>query len=161
MSPGATYVWPSKPLLLRKVNEIAADIGSPLLEDQEVAMITFGPIWSPGFRRRVVEWLKRRKQPQPRERKPRAPTDRSSFVYFIRGGDMIKIGYAKDPKTRLRDLQVGSPVRLEILVTIPGCHSVEKGIHARFRKLRSHGEWFRAEESLLDFVEEMKRRQSR
>lgn len=74
------------------------------------------------------------------------------YVYFIEAFGVqalkrIKIGSSKDPKARLQELQVGSPVRLYLLGTIK-CKSpdhairVENLAHNIFYKQRRHGEWF-------------------
>ena len=70
-------------------------------------------------------------------------------VYFILAGDRIKIGYSQDPRKRLLDMQVGSPVELTLLHVI-SCPTrshqrlVERQLHEKFAALRVHGEWFRA-----------------
>lgn len=156
-----TYEVRERPRVLRKVNEVLESIGRAPITHRDIELISFPPTWGKTFRASVIAWVRLRETPPPRKKLPRRPTDKSSHVYFVRGGDMIEVGLAKDPAQRLRDLQVGSPLRLEILATIRGSLAVEKGIHARFKDLRSHGEWFRAEPPILEFIEEMKRRQSR
>jgi hypothetical protein len=66
------------------------------------------------------------------------------FTYFVRGvgGGPIKIGQtAADPLRRVRELQVGSPVVLRLLVVLLG-HRHEAAFHSRFAAERLHGEWF-------------------
>lgn len=67
-------------------------------------------------------------------------------VYFIVGGDLVKIGVAHDPQARLATLQCGSPVRLEMHRTVPtaSADAVERRLHKLFREHRRHGEWFDA-----------------
>lgn len=76
------------------------------------------------------------------------------MIYFIQAaeGGPIKIGYAVDPNKRLVELQRMSPAPLRILVTIEGTRKKEGKIHRHFVHLRQHGEWFRAEQELLDFI---------
>lgn len=64
------------------------------------------------------------------------------MVYLIRGGRRHKIGRAGDPNARLRELQIGSPIRLILVAVGPGDSAREAGIHAQFRAFRDHGEWF-------------------
>lgn len=78
-------------------------------------------------------------------------------MYFVAGGDRIKIGLTGDLKRRLDDLRMCSPLPLDVLVTIPGDLNVEQYLHRRFAALRSHGEWFRAENPLLSFITDLKR----
>jgi hypothetical protein len=59
----------------------------------------------------------------------------------------IKIGKAKNPLKRLHDLQVGNGDKLSLLVVIAGDEEAE--LHARFKRLRTIGEWFRPERPLL------------
>jgi hypothetical protein len=64
------------------------------------------------------------------------------LIYFIGGGDLVKIGWAADPMRRMDDLQTGSPVRLKLLGFYPGGLAMERALHARFSAARAHGEWF-------------------
>jgi hypothetical protein len=81
-------------------------------------------------------------------------------IYFMQGGKrgLIKIGFTAGPvSARRRSLQCASPVRLNVLLTLPGDEPEEKALHARFAHLRRHGEWFRPGPDLLAFVAERKR----
>lgn len=91
-------------------------------------------------------------------RKPKKRTglgpETKGFIYFvqsIRGGP-VKVGFSKDPKTRLEEFQCGSPIRLRLLATIPACFKDEPRIHSEIRGSRSHGEWFHPTWWLLDFM---------
>lgn len=67
------------------------------------------------------------------------------YVYFIHAPSegLVKIGYsAGHPDCRLKMLRIGSPVPLERLAFVRGGMASEREIHARFRHLRRHGEWF-------------------
>ena len=63
----------------------------------------------------------------------------SSIVEFP---DMVKIGYSDNVEVRLRELQTGSPVILDILWCFPGSYQLESYLHGVFHKSRKHGEWF-------------------
>jgi hypothetical protein len=63
-------------------------------------------------------------------------------VYFIAGGDLVKIGKSFDVEARLRGLQCGSPVRLTLLGTVPGYTELEAALHSHFAGRRTNGEWF-------------------
>lgn len=82
------------------------------------------------------------------------------YVYFIKAfgqHPMIKIGKSKNPKSRLSELQVGSPVKLTLMGTVR-CQSdyhalqVEKLAHHLFRKQNRRGEWFRMAEGAEDMI---------
>jgi hypothetical protein len=72
------------------------------------------------------------------------------FVYFIQADDggPIKIGWALDPIARLKELQVGCPEPLSLLMTLADEGGLETQLHRRFATLRLRGEWFRAEQEL-------------
>lgn len=75
------------------------------------------------------------------------PETRQPSVYFVRYRDRVKIGYSIDPMTRIK----AHPFD-EILAIVPGDRTAEKQAHAAFAHLRENGEWFRAEDDLLEFA---------
>ena len=73
------------------------------------------------------------------------------YVYVIKAfgqSPMYKIGKAKDPEARCSVLQVGSPVKLNLIFYVR-CKSdfhalqVEKYAHHIFAKHHRRGEWFK------------------
>lgn len=64
------------------------------------------------------------------------------MIYFIKGGGFVKIGYSKNPRARLKELQTGNPNKLKLLATMPGTYSTEATLHEMFKSQRAHGEWF-------------------
>ena len=75
-----------------------------------------------------------------------------SCVYFVRGGEHVKIGHTRNFAKRLGALANGSPVPLELIGAMPGGRDEERELHRRFAHLRGPGEWFRATGELLAFV---------
>lgn len=75
-------------------------------------------------------------------------------VYYIHSPEtgLAKIGFARDPLSRFRKMQVDSPTRLILLAVEDGSLALEKVRHAQFAGLRARGEWFRFEDELSDFV---------
>lgn len=71
-------------------------------------------------------------------------TLRPERVYLIGSPDspLVKIGWSDNPERRLRDLQAGSPVLLQLLAVFEGGHLIEAELHRRFAGKRMHGEWF-------------------
>lgn len=73
-----------------------------------------------------------------------------AYVYIIKRADgCIKIGVAKNPKKRLKQLQTGSNMRLEIAGSFPyksrmQAFTMERELHERFSIFRQEGEWFTA-----------------
>lgn len=76
-------------------------------------------------------------------------------IYFIApAGGPIKIGFTVvEPECRLAELQIGSPVPLELVGSRPGYRSDEQWLHGRFTDQRMHGEWFRPTQELWVEIE--------
>jgi hypothetical protein len=76
-----------------------------------------------------------------------AKTDGDQVVYLVRARTLglIKIGVASDLRTRMANLQVGSPDQLDLVGVIRASNARDKEmeLHGWFRKQWSHGEWFR------------------
>lgn len=76
-------------------------------------------------------------------------------VYFIQGQETkrIKIGVSHDVVKRLQKLQTGASERLELLAVVEaGGEELERDLHARFGKYRTHGEWFQGNPALLAYI---------
>lgn len=76
-------------------------------------------------------------------------------VYFLRPvGQLgpIKIGCSKLPPLRLETLTTWSPVRLELICSVPGTHKDERTLHGMFAQHHVHGEWFGASKELLALI---------
>lgn len=83
----------------------------------------------------------------------------ANSVYFVKPVDAdgpIKIGCSQEPEARLHAMDKMSPVRLEIAAQLPGGTILERRFHHRFRHLHSHGEWFRADDELIETVRAIK-----
>lgn len=74
------------------------------------------------------------------------------YVYFLRAGDAIKIGFSIEPNQRKSGLQVGNPLELETLATVSVNKITEREAKDKFNHLKIRGEWFRAEPELLDYI---------
>jgi len=81
-----------------------------------------------------------------------------AMIYFIQstGDKRIKIGHSDNPVKRLHQLRTGasSPEPYVILAVLSGGVKREKLIKAKFKKYRSHGEWFNPAPELMQFIEE-------
>jgi hypothetical protein len=80
---------------------------------------------------------------------PRKP---SGWVYFIRAGEHVKIGWSRNPKARRDTLATASPFDLEIIGQVPGTEDDERALHGAFAHLHVKREWFRADPALLALV---------
>jgi hypothetical protein len=81
-----------------------------------------------------------------------AVADSSSIVYYIRRGDLVKIGTTTGPAVRFRDLMPD-----EILAIEPGGEDLEVARHRQFDHLRYRGEYFRAAPELLEHAHQLRR----
>lgn len=76
------------------------------------------------------------------------------MIYFIRDPltRRLKIGCAKDPWNRLRNIQTGCPTDLELAAILPGEEADERALHKRFRQFHVRGEWFAETGELAAYV---------
>ncbi len=83
-----------------------------------------------------------------------AAVDSEGYVYFVRAEStgLIKIGFTRDLRHRLRTLVAQSGDRLAVLGVLKGNRDTEKELHTRFQELRSHYEWFKPGEELVSYI---------
>ncbi|MGW2048608.1 GIY-YIG nuclease family protein [Streptomyces sp. NPDC001858] len=85
-------------------------------------------------------------QPRPADIPPRSPkqtaigTKPHTYLIAADGTQLVKIGIAKDPMRRLRELQTGQPMDLHLLWSMAGDY--ERDLHVHFDVYRVRGEWF-------------------
>jgi hypothetical protein len=84
------------------------------------------------------------------------------FIYFILNADInaIKIGRARNLDKRMQSLQTSSPTKLELIKSIQvesgvKAQMLEKSLHQRFQDIRLTGEWFNAEATLLEYIDQI------
>jgi hypothetical protein len=92
----------------------------------------------------------------PHSRKPKKLMEKpkAGLVYFVRAGSAVKIGFTNNLKLRLKHIQLGSHMKIELLATIPGDENTEREIHWRFARYRIRGEWFRLKPDLKAFIQD-------
>ena len=74
-------------------------------------------------------------------------------VYAIDDGQgCVKIGWAKDPVRRLREMNVSDAGRLTLIGSARGTRAHEAEAHALLKPWRARGEWFRKEGHVLTFL---------
>ncbi len=78
--------------------------------------------------------------------------DARAWIYFLDGGDLIKIGTTNNLTTRIADLRRMCPVPLELVLVIEGNRHIEAMIHQQFDHLRQYGEWFEKGDDLLEAI---------
>jgi hypothetical protein len=74
------------------------------------------------------------------------------YIYLIRSQQCFKIGIANNPEVRILELQIGNPVKLELVVSyeFENADPVEWALHQKFAKKRVSGEWFALEQQEVD-----------
>lgn len=76
--------------------------------------------------------------------------DRDGFVYYMRIGDRLKIGYSVDVRRRMR----AYPPESKLLAVEPGDRDLERSRHQQFRASLTHGrEWFTPTADLIEHIE--------
>lgn len=83
------------------------------------------------------------------------------YVYFIQTGDAIKVGIASDLAKRMVNVQVGNPHKIEVLHSISTseeeARKIESQIHELFKRTHLNGEWFHANQFMIDFIRHIKK----
>lgn len=75
------------------------------------------------------------------------------FVYYLRNGDLIKIGYAKNVFLRMAHY----PPNAELLAVEPGSKALERARHGQFNHYLRYGrEWFREGPELTEWVDRIR-----
>lgn len=69
---------------------------------------------------------------------------RRGYVYFFRVGNRVKIGFSRDPLSRLASLKTGLPGKVDLVIAVPGERADERRLHRRLAAYRQVGEWFTA-----------------
>ncbi|MBW7965282.1 GIY-YIG nuclease family protein [Bradyrhizobium sp. BR 10261] len=93
----------------------------------------------------LEDWLA---QPERKVRSARG------YVYVIKAGENVKIGFSKDVDQRQKQLQTFFPFPLELLLSMPGSALTERQLHRRFKCSRVTGEWFRLTPEISTFVQQ-------
>ena len=77
------------------------------------------------------------------------------MVYFITHDDKyVKIGVAKNPAARIKELQTGNPIVLKLWLAFPGGVEEERLLHWWMSGQRVNGEWFLLSDEFKNFIGE-------
>lgn len=71
-------------------------------------------------------------------------------TYFIANSKYVKIGKSFHVDRRFKDLLVGSPEPLSLLLVLPG--NRERELHQQFKSYHVRGEWFELTKEIRDFI---------
>jgi Meiotically up-regulated gene 113 len=75
-----------------------------------------------------------------------------TYVYFVRIGKFIKIGFTTNLRGRLKSFRGTSAEPIEVLLIVPGGRELEQRLHALFCEDRISNEFFRNEFLLNEFI---------
>ena len=79
------------------------------------------------------------------------------MIYLIsHQNEYLKIGYTKNVRKRLTQLQVSNPIKLELLHLIEGDSNLEKELHLLFQEYSINGEWFKYDNNILRYFQNQK-----
>lgn len=77
------------------------------------------------------------------------------FIYFAESGDLIKVGFSKDPLERLKALYSPNGEEIRLIGVMPNkTRYVEASFHHILAADRVQGEWFRRSKELMSFIKE-------
>lgn len=89
--------------------------------------------------------------------KPNKPRRKRCYVYFIKNGNVVKIGRSEAPYKRMKDMEVANHANLEMLALVDGGLKREKSLHKRFQKHHIRGEWFTLDPAILRYIKSVKK----
>jgi DNA-binding XRE family transcriptional regulator len=79
------------------------------------------------------------------------------MIYFLKGGDRIKIGCSSHIRKRISNLQCSNPDKLHLSLVIDGDRNVEHTLHTKFQKDKIRGEWFHYSKDIDNYILTMQR----
>lgn len=79
--------------------------------------------------------------------------EQEPIVYFIRSGNLVKIGTTVDLISRMKSFNLPN---LVVLATEPGYRTREGELHRQFADQRQEREWFRLEEPLVSYINDIR-----
>ena len=77
------------------------------------------------------------------------------MIYFIQpeNESVVKIGYAKNIRNRLAQLQVSNYQKLKVLLLINGDIRLESNLHYMFMDDKLKGEWYFLSDNIKNYIE--------
>lgn len=88
--------------------------------------------------------------------KPKSKTIKNDCLYLVHDtiNNTLKIGRSKNSSSRLKQLQLSTSNKLELLFSIDDKGYLEEELHKRFAKIRLASEWFENDGSIIKYFEE-------
>lgn len=79
----------------------------------------------------------------------------NNWIYFLQAeSGPVKIGIARSPKDRLRQVQTHTHEEVRLIGVMPGNFKIERELHKRFRAFHIRGEWFNFSEEIQKLIAE-------
>jgi hypothetical protein len=95
--------------------------------------------------------MQRQREAEDRKKLAEIRGQQPGWIYYVRVGDRVKIGYSVDVKNRMR----AYPPESRLLAVHPGTRQLETEMHRRFAGSRAAGrEWFRETPDLVEHITE-------
>jgi hypothetical protein len=91
--------------------------------------------------------------PKPRKAAPLSAPE-AGYIYFVRMGAFVKIGFTTDVAARMKAIQTSSPEKIVLLRIERGAVENERTFHRRFHRYRANGEWFTLQGGLATFLKD-------
>jgi Meiotically up-regulated gene 113 len=79
-------------------------------------------------------------------------TNEDGFVYFLRAGERVKIGFSKRPWLRWGELSTGLSHNVTPMAFVPGTQREERRAHWFLNRYRQAGEWFDCHPNVMKVV---------
>lgn len=77
----------------------------------------------------------------------------TGYVYFLRAGNVVKIGFTTNLRQRWAALRIANPETTFICHFVKGTQRTEREFHKRFSEYRVRGEWFDIRGRLAKYLE--------
>lgn len=74
------------------------------------------------------------------------------YVYAVRCGEFVKIGWSVNPKFRAVKINSDNPMPCQLLGFYEASREDERDVHQHLKAHWAHAEWFRFEGAVVDFV---------
>jgi len=98
------------------------------------------------------EDLKRQREER---NKPKQTTNDSLYLIHDTIWNSLKIGRSKNPKARLKQLQIATCNKLELLHVVKHNGHLESALHEKFNDLKINSEWFEHNPNITAYFEEL------
>lgn len=84
----------------------------------------------------------------------KSTSPKTGYVYFLKTGNEVKIGFSVNPRERLHSLQTGCARPAKMVKIVKGTPTTERAFHKRFAEYHLKGEWFDLRGRLAKYLEQ-------